>query len=304
MRRLLLPALACRLVAVLATAGLGGAASPKGHLVLIGGGDKPPEVMRKFVELAGGKDAPIVVIPTASSEPDAASYYEKLFREEYGCTNAVSLDIRKKADAAARRLGRPRAEGPRDLLRRRRPDPDHERPPRDARGRRDRGGLRRRRRRRRDLRRHRLPERGHDHRRRRLLPGRGRGASRPGRASASSRPTSSSTSTSSGASARTGSSPSSSRTPTSSASASTRRPRSGSAPTARSRSSAEAASWSSTRRAPAVSRQPQRHRPGPPRRPRPEAPPPPPRRNLRPPHPNRRRCPMHRGHGVHHPCQA
>ena len=70
-----------------------------GHLVLIGGGDKPPEVMRKFIELAGGKDAPIVMIPTASSEADAAAYYEKLFREEYGCTNAVSLDIRRKADA-------------------------------------------------------------------------------------------------------------------------------------------------------------------------------------------------------------
>lgn len=73
--------------------------APKGHLVLIGGGDKPPEVMRKFIELAGGKDAPIVAIPTASSEPDAAEYYEKLFRVEYGCPNAVSLDIRKKADA-------------------------------------------------------------------------------------------------------------------------------------------------------------------------------------------------------------
>lgn len=75
------------------------ASAQTGHLVLIGGGDKPPEVMRKFIELAGGKDAPIVMIPTASSEADAAAYYEKLFREEYGCTNAVSLDIRKKADA-------------------------------------------------------------------------------------------------------------------------------------------------------------------------------------------------------------
>jgi cyanophycinase len=55
--------------------------------------------MRKFIELAGGTDAPIIAIPTASSEPDAAEYYEKLFRETYGCTNAVSLDIRKKTDA-------------------------------------------------------------------------------------------------------------------------------------------------------------------------------------------------------------
>ena len=92
---------ACAVAAVTfaAASAFAGTPSPKGHLVLIGGGEKPPEVMRKFVELAGGKDAPIVMIPTASSEADAASYYEKLFREEYGCTNAISLDIRKKADA-------------------------------------------------------------------------------------------------------------------------------------------------------------------------------------------------------------
>ncbi|HYN43563.1 MAG TPA: Type 1 glutamine amidotransferase-like domain-containing protein, partial [Thermoanaerobaculia bacterium] len=95
----LLPFLAVSLLASLAAAAPGDEPAPKGHLVLIGGGEKPPEVMRKFVELAGGKDAPIVMIPTASSDADAASYYEKLFREEYGCTNAVSLDIRKKVDA-------------------------------------------------------------------------------------------------------------------------------------------------------------------------------------------------------------
>ncbi len=95
----LFPFLAVTLLACAAAAVSGGGPDSKGHLVLIGGGEKPPEVMRKFIELAGGKDAPIVMIPTASSEADAASYYEKLFREEYGCTNAVSLDIRKKADA-------------------------------------------------------------------------------------------------------------------------------------------------------------------------------------------------------------
>ncbi len=74
--------------------------APRGHLVLIGGGDKPADAMRKFVELAGGKDAPIVVVPTASSEADAPDYYEKLFREELGCTDAVSLRIRSRADAS------------------------------------------------------------------------------------------------------------------------------------------------------------------------------------------------------------
>ena len=94
-----LPLLSLLLLAALAPSVAGVEAGARGHLLLIGGGDKPPEVMRKFVELAGGKDAPIVAIPTASSEPDAAEYYQTLFRKTYGCTNAVSLDIRKKADA-------------------------------------------------------------------------------------------------------------------------------------------------------------------------------------------------------------
>ena len=73
--------------------------APKGNLVLIGGGDKPKDAMAKFVELAGGPKASIVAIPTASEEADAASYYVKLFKEEYGCTNVVALDIKTKADA-------------------------------------------------------------------------------------------------------------------------------------------------------------------------------------------------------------
>ncbi|MCJ7440025.1 MAG: cyanophycinase [Thermoanaerobaculaceae bacterium] len=72
---------------------------PKGNLVLIGGGEKPVEAMRKFVELAGGPQALIVAIPTASKEPDTGSYYVKLFKEEYGCVNVTALEIKSKADA-------------------------------------------------------------------------------------------------------------------------------------------------------------------------------------------------------------
>jgi cyanophycinase len=73
--------------------------APRGHLVLIGGGEKPAEAMRKFVELAGGPQALIVAIPTASKEPDTGAYYVKLFKEEHGCTNVVALEVKKKADA-------------------------------------------------------------------------------------------------------------------------------------------------------------------------------------------------------------
>jgi len=84
---------------MVATAALAKGPAPKGNLILIGGGDKPKDAMAKFVELAGGPHAAIVAIPTASEEADAGPYYEKLFREEYGCTDVVSLPIKTKADA-------------------------------------------------------------------------------------------------------------------------------------------------------------------------------------------------------------
>jgi cyanophycinase len=84
-------------LALCATA-LGHDTPSRGHLMLIGGGDKPVEAMAKFVELAGGKDAPIVVIPTASGEADTPSYYLELFRKEHGATDVVVLPIKVKAD--------------------------------------------------------------------------------------------------------------------------------------------------------------------------------------------------------------
>jgi cyanophycinase len=44
------------------------AQSSKGHLVIIGGGKRPDYVMKKIVELAGGENANMIVIPNASSE--------------------------------------------------------------------------------------------------------------------------------------------------------------------------------------------------------------------------------------------
>ena len=47
--------------------------NPKGYLFIIGGGDRTDQVISRFVELAGGKNAHIVVIPMASEEAlDAA----------------------------------------------------------------------------------------------------------------------------------------------------------------------------------------------------------------------------------------
>lgn len=41
----------------------------KGTLVIVGGGGFPPGLVTRFVELAGGKDAKIVVLPTANPDP-------------------------------------------------------------------------------------------------------------------------------------------------------------------------------------------------------------------------------------------
>jgi cyanophycinase len=43
-------------------------APPRGALVVVGGGRIGPDIVSRFLTLAGGKDAPIVVIPTASGD--------------------------------------------------------------------------------------------------------------------------------------------------------------------------------------------------------------------------------------------
>jgi cyanophycinase len=77
-----------------------GAAPTGGHLVLIGGGERPPEVMRAFVRLAGGPAAPIVLIPTASEDPTAGPERATEFREQWGCTDVSVLEVRSCADAS------------------------------------------------------------------------------------------------------------------------------------------------------------------------------------------------------------
>ncbi len=77
---------------------------PRGHLVLVGGGDKPHAVMEKFVELAGGTDAAIVVFPTASGQESTGADYLELLRKGHGCRNVVVADVRVRDDAASSEL--------------------------------------------------------------------------------------------------------------------------------------------------------------------------------------------------------
>jgi len=52
-----------------------------GTLIAVGGGYVPDTIINKFIELAGGPDAPLVLIPTASEDPDTSGI-KKIWREK------------------------------------------------------------------------------------------------------------------------------------------------------------------------------------------------------------------------------
>lgn len=79
-------------------------AGTPGDLILIGGGDKPAQAMELFIELAGGREAPIVVFPTASSQSDTGADYLELFTEQYGCSSVRIADVLQREDADDRRV--------------------------------------------------------------------------------------------------------------------------------------------------------------------------------------------------------
>jgi cyanophycinase len=81
----------------------------RGWIVPIGGAeekDNAPAILRRFVQLAGGASADIVVIPTASQLRDTGARYERIFGE-LGAARVTALDFDTRRDAAERgRLGR------------------------------------------------------------------------------------------------------------------------------------------------------------------------------------------------------
>ncbi len=76
---------------------------PEGHLVIVGGGPNIEASLERFVELAGGASASIVVIPTANGNPPYAQDHRaaKWFRDEAGMSNVTVLhtDDREEADS-------------------------------------------------------------------------------------------------------------------------------------------------------------------------------------------------------------
>jgi cyanophycinase len=73
----------------------------RGWIVPIGGAEEKensPQILRRFVALAGGAAADIVVIPTASQLKATGPRYERIFGE-LGVANVTSLDFDTRRDA-------------------------------------------------------------------------------------------------------------------------------------------------------------------------------------------------------------
>ena len=71
---------------------------PDGALVIAGGGRLPEEVLKKFIELAGGPDALIVILPTASADPIPKENSAQKMFERAGATNISVLPQRTRAE--------------------------------------------------------------------------------------------------------------------------------------------------------------------------------------------------------------
>ena len=75
------------------------AASPAGHLVIIGGALRSDnaEIGNRIVELAGGKGARIAIIPAAAAEPEKAAQAIVTYLKAYGADPfVVPISVRMK----------------------------------------------------------------------------------------------------------------------------------------------------------------------------------------------------------------
>lgn len=99
MRRIL-----CSIVLFAAAAGNAGSLAAyehgpdKGTLVIVGGAMQDPAIVKRFIELAGGPDAPIVIIPTASEDDEHYDNYWSGLKQwrENGARNLTVLHTRDR----------------------------------------------------------------------------------------------------------------------------------------------------------------------------------------------------------------
>src|SRR5258705_13606984 len=69
----------------------------RGALVIVGGGKVGADILGRLFDLAGGKDAPLVVIPTANGQDDFPGDWPgtKMFKE-FGVTNITVLHTKDR----------------------------------------------------------------------------------------------------------------------------------------------------------------------------------------------------------------
>lgn len=80
----------------------------KGHLVIIGGGSGGQAILKRFLDLAGGADAPIVVIPTACGEDSYGPFWPRLlWFKNAGATNLTVLHTKDRTVADSEEFVRP-----------------------------------------------------------------------------------------------------------------------------------------------------------------------------------------------------
>jgi cyanophycinase len=73
----------------------------RGHIIAIGGAEQKehsPIILERFIQLCGGRDARIAVIPTASKLEETGPRYRELFTE-LGASEVVVLDFDTRRDA-------------------------------------------------------------------------------------------------------------------------------------------------------------------------------------------------------------
>jgi cyanophycinase len=107
MRRIIFRLALLLLVGIL-TANAATRGPTQGTLVIVGGGQLGPEIIQRFVSLAGGKDAKFVVIPTASEEPtiDVEKTKER-FAKSFGVANVTVLHTKDRKVADSKQFTEP-----------------------------------------------------------------------------------------------------------------------------------------------------------------------------------------------------
>ncbi len=90
------------LVALVAGASSQTAGPANGSLVIVGGNMQDPAIFQRFIDLAGGPNAPIVVIPTAGGEKSYGPNWPGLTRlEKLGARNLTLVHTYNRDDSAS-----------------------------------------------------------------------------------------------------------------------------------------------------------------------------------------------------------